>query len=380
MTPVVQTFQDAFNRAPAIVGVAPGRVEALGNHTDYNDGVVLSCAIDRDVHIALAPSGDGDFGFMSTHFPSVSRVREVEPRAENAWVNYPLGVYAMMREAGHAVKPFCAAVHGEVPLGAGLSSSAALEVATAIGLRALYDCAIDDVALAKLCQKAENEFVGTNCGLLDQFTSLFGKAGQLLFTDFRTLDHRTVALPAHDTALAITTSGVTHSLVESAYNDRRRECATAAEYFGALDSSVRALRDVSLERLHQHKGRFDEIAWHRALHVVGENDRVMRGIGLLEAGDMAGFGQLLYASHESSRLHFENSCPELDMLVDIASSVPGVYGARLSGGGFGGATLTLMRASAKEAYAAAVKQRYRPTSGARAAIHFASIADGARLQ
>ncbi len=372
-------YSQTFLSKPAAVSAAPGRVEVLGNHTDYNEGFVLSCAIDHGVFVALAPSTDSTFYFMSTHFPKMTIVKTPEPQAENAWVNYPLGVYQIMRQEGYAVKPFTIAVHGEVPLGAGLSSSAALEAATAIALRAVFKLDIDDVLLAKLCQKAENEFVGANCGLLDQFSSVFGKADQLLFTDFRTLAHRTIPLPTSDTVLAITTSGITHSLVTSAYNDRRRECATAAAYFSGIDQSVTALRDVSPRALESSKGRFDEVAWQRALHVIGENQRVERGIALLESGDLRGFGELMYQSHESSRVHFENSCPELDLLVAIASKVEGVYGARLTGGGFGGATLTLMHESAKAEFTAAVQKQYMRQAGKRAAIHFAAIADGARL-
>lgn len=373
-------YTDTFGDAPAVVARAPGRVEVLGNHTDYNEGYVLSFAIDKGVLAATGKSTTGDIELTSSHYGNrIIAVEEAVPQRDNPWTNYLLGVYAALREAKLPVKPFCMAVHGDVPPGAGLSSSAALEVACGMALCALYGIEIPPAELAGHCQKAEHRFAGTHCGLLDQFSSLFGKKDHVLYIDFRTLEHRTVALPSSDVCVAVTTSGVSHSLVESAYNDRRAECARAAAHFARTDPCVRTLRDISLERLMEAQGELDDIAFRRALHVVGEDERVLEGIALLEQGSLERFGELLWQSHESSRVNFENSCPELDMLVDIARTVDGVYGSRLTGGGFGGATLTLLHRQSREAFQARIRERYTAKTGAEANVYFASVDDGARV-
>jgi galactokinase len=375
---VVKLFSKTYGSAPAALARAPGRVEVLGNHTDYNEGYVLSCAIDRVVYAAMGPSLDGEtFEFVSNLFPDPVRIGDPSRRSEQKWIRYPLGVQVIMKQGGYPVAPFRIALFGDVPMGCGLSSSAAIEVATALCLCAVNGLTIEKIDLAKICQRAENEFVGANCGLLDQFSSLLGQKNRLLFTDFRTLSCRTVPLSESDLCVAITTSGVTHSLVESAYNDRRRECAAAAEYFASVDPNVKTLRDVSMEVLVKHEGSLEKDVFHRARHIVGENERVLAGIGLLEKGDVTAFGRLMYKSHESSRLNFENSCPELDTLVSIARTIDGVYGSRLTGGGFGGATLALLDIEAKDRFEQTMVAEYKKATGRDTKVYFAAVADGA---
>lgn len=373
----IELFRTAYGTAPTAVARAPGRVEVLGNHTDYNEGFVLSCAIDRDIVVALSPSDDNRFQFVSTHYPEPITTGELQPLRDAAWANYPLGVCAMIRERGLECPPFRIAVHGNIPLGAGLSSSAALEVATGVGLRALYGLGFSDEDLARIGQKAENEFAGAQCGLLDQFSSLFGRCDQLLFIDFRTLEHCTIPLPRGNLALVLTMSGVTHSLAASAYNDRRAECARAAAHFAGRDSTVKTLRDIGSDTLVGARDQLDPVVYRRALHIVGEDERVLRGRSLLDGGDLDGFGRLLYESHHSSKENFENSCPELDQLVDIAGRVDGVFGSRLTGGGFGGATLALLPEQARERFTATVREHYRTPDGAPPETYAAKIADGA---
>lgn len=371
-------YREAFGTEPEVRSRAPGRVEVLGNHTDYNDGVVLSCAIDRDIQVAVGRA-DNDFELVSTHYPDTVTISTVAPNQGPSWTNYPIGVCAVLRERGIDCPPFRIAVHGTIPLGAGLSSSAALEVSTAIALRALYGFEMPDEDIARVSQKAENTFAGAQCGLLDQFSSLFGKQDQLLFIDFRSFEHRTVALPRLDLSLVLTISGVTHSLADCAYNDRREECTAAARHFADKDPSVSALRDIDMTRLDSAAGALGDIVYRRARHIVGENERVLSGIRLLESGDLRGFGALLFQSHASSRDNFENSCPELDALVDLASKQDGVYGARLTGGGFGGATLALVDTQALDAYQQAIAANYRTPSGDAPEIYTARIADGAEV-
>jgi galactokinase len=373
-------FRNFFKTEASVFSRAPGRVEVLGNHTDYNEGVVLSAAIDREVWVAAGRSPSDDCTVVSTQFPEPVTVTKIQPLIGiNAWVNYPLGVYMVLKERGFPVHPFCLAIHSTVPLGAGVSSSAALEIATALALCKLYSLTVDPVDLAKICQKAENSIVGMNCGLLDQFSSLFGKAGHLLFTDFRTLSHETIPVAGSDITLAITLSGVAHALVAGEYNSRRHECFEAAKFFSGKNPKVKTLRDVSMEQLLAAATELNPQFFKRAMHVVGEDERVYNGMQLLKKGSVREFGQLLYQSHESSKNNFNNSCKELDILVDIARKIDGVYGSRLTGGGFGGATLTMMDSSSKEDFEKTIGREYKKQTGRDTIVHFAQIAEGASV-
>jgi galactokinase len=377
---VIQQLKNVFSVSPATIARAPGRVEVLGNHTDYNEGVVLSAAIDREVWIAIAKSPSHECRLTSTHFSDPVAISDIAPqKGAGAWVNYPLGVYSVLKERGYPVSPFVMAVHSTVPLGAGVSSSAALEVGTALALASLFNLTIDPTKVAKICQKAENGFVGANCGLLDQFSSMFGKAGHLLFTDFRSLGHEAISMAGSDVTLAITLSGVTHALVAGEYNSRRHECSEAAKFFATRDPKVTMLRDVTMKQLLAVKSELDPQFFKRAMHVVGEDERVFAGMGLLKKGDIAAFGKLLYQSHESSMHNFENSCKELDILVEIAKSIDGIFGARLTGGGFGGAMLTMMKNDAQERFEEVVKKEFKKRTGRDTTVHFAKIADGASV-
>jgi galactokinase len=330
--------------------------------------------------VAAGKSSKPDtFELTSTHFSQVVKIKEVVPQRENSWVNYPLGVYKVLKDMGYPVSSFKIAIDSSVPLGAGLSSSAALEVAVGLALSSLFEFKIEPANLAKVCQKAENSFVGANCGLLDQFSSIFGKQNHVLFIEYRNLEHETVPIDDPDLTLAVTISGVSHSLVASAYNDRRKECFGAAEYFHSIDPSIKTLRDVTMAQLLAAKGKLDPLFLKRAMHPVGEDERVKKGIALLKQGDMKAFGQLLYESHESSKVNFENSCKELDILVDIAKTVPGVFGSRLTGGGFGGATLTFLHNDARERFEETIMKEYAQQTGRQAIVHFATIAEGACL-
>jgi galactokinase len=375
---VKKCYQNAYGEDATVYSRAPGRIEVLGNHTDYNEGFVLSCAIDKTVLVAAGKNSlEETFEMSSTHFPQVVKVKQVVPQRENAWVNYPLGVYKVLKDLGYPVGPFKIAIDSSVPLGAGLSSSAALEVAVGLALSKLFEFEISLEDLAKACQKAENYFVGANCGLLDQYSSVFGKKNHVLFIDFRSLEVDTVPIPDPNLTLAVTISGVSHSLVTSAYNDRRKECNGAAEYFHAKNPLKKALRDVTMAELLEARGKLDPLFLKRAMHPVGEDERVIKGITLLRKNDLVAFGQLLYESHESSRVNFENSCKELDILVDITKSIPGVYGSRLTGGGFGGATLTLLRNDSRELFEETIVKEYAEKTGRLAVVHFATVDDGA---
>ncbi len=358
-------FAQWLGVAPAIMAYAPGRIEVLGNHTDYNEGFVLSAAIDCGTVMAVSPIDGGDCRLMALDIHEEARFSAAEPgRARtSSWANYPRGVYANLLTRGGRPRAFAAAFLGTIPLGAGLSSSAALEMSAALALARLLDVKLDPIEMAKIGQAAEHDYAGVKCGLLDQISSLFGREGMLVRSDFRTLEVRHEPLGG-EAVFLIANTAVKHRLVESAYNERREKCEEAARYFASvLPHTVRALRDVSWDEWRDWAPRMDSCAARRAAHVVGENTRVIEGSAMLERGDLEGFGRLMFESHESSRTQFENSCPELDTLVAAARKLPGVYGARLSGGGFGGSVVALVREDAADASAARLRAAYEQTYG-----------------
>jgi len=353
---------------------APGRVELLGNHTDYNEGYVLSAAIDRGVSMQGKAAANGKISLHSSTMESTvhADLAGIEHSEKDAWANYPLGVVWCFLGEKFKLGGFSAEISSDLPLGAGLSSSAALEVATATFLKKMFGLEIDTLRLAKLCRKAENEFVGVNCGLLDQVSSAFGKKDHAIFLDCRNETVDNIAFP-HNVELLITHSGVKHALVGGEYNERRLQCFEAAEKLGA-----KALRDVTSAQLDAAKSTLPPLAYKRALHITGENERVLKGIDFLKGGDVKSFGGLMFDSHESSRVNFENSTPELDSLVAIASEEPGVLGSRLTGGGFGGATVSLIERDAAERISANFTKKYKERTGNTCQTYLCEIADGAR--
>lgn len=355
---------------------APGRVELLGNHTDYNQGLVLAAAIDRGITVS-GSARDDDRIRLSSEL-TAERVEVAlngfAPQTEQRWANYPLGVVEQFQRRGDTIGAFAANISGDVPVGAGVSSSAALEVATAGLLMQLNGVHIEPLEVAKLCQRAENEFVGVRSGLLDQATSVFGRADHLVHIDFRDLAVGTIPFP-HGFALLIVETGVKHSLVASAYNARREECAAAARALG-----VSSLREITPEKLEAARDSLDPLLYRRAAHIAGENDRVARAVAALQQNDVQTIGALMNASHESSRVNFENSTPELDLLVDIAQSLPGVLGARLTGGGFGGGTVTLVEAARAADSLQQIEDRYASQSSHAPTGFVCRIADGAAVQ
>ncbi len=357
-----------------ITAFAPGRVELLGNHTDYNEGYVLSAAI----HYGVSATGGAlEEPVARVNSEAMDGTVEVPldaltPRTGgDSWANYALGVAAMLRGAGHALPGFSLGLTSDLPVGAGLSSSAAVEVATATFLKKLAGLSLDPLELAKLCRRAENEFVGMNCGLLDQVSSVFGKAQCAVCLDCRRESVRNIPFPA-DLALLVTHSGVKHALVSGEYNERREQCFEAARLLGVL-----ALRDASRAMLDAARPSMPDKTWRRASHIVGENDRVLEGIHAMENADGEAFGRLMFASHESSRLNFENSTPELDALVDIACGISGVLGSRLTGGGFGGATVSLILAGEADRISGTLADAYHARTGHTAVTYLCRIADGA---
>jgi galactokinase len=352
---------------------APGRVELLGNHTDYNEGFVLSAAIDKGTVANLESRDDEEIRLSSRDAEGLvtSRLQHIEPLAKGHWANYPLGVTDGLQNAGFSLGGFAAQYQTTLPVGAGLSSSAALEVSTAKGLAKLFHLDIAPLLLARICRLAENEFVGVNSGLLDQISSVFGKRGHVIFLDCRTEEVRLIKFP-ESLVLLIIHSGAAHRLVGGEYNDRREQCFRAARLLG-----VPFLRDATMEQLENAKSRIDPVIYRRALHIVGENERVQNAVQFLEGDQFDAFGALMFESHTSSQINFENSTPDLDALVEIAGTRPEILGSRLTGGGFGGATISLVRREAVDAVSDYVTTEYERRTGHRATAFTSEIADGA---
>ena len=380
---VVSKFEKRFGSRPAATAYAPGRIEVLGNHTDYNEGFVFSAAIDQGTFFAASPAEGTLCTIVAGNLDrEVSfDIADVRPQKEDSWQNYVSGTFNWLfdGEPAKAGRGFNAVFAGNIPLGAGLSSSAALEMATVLALAKIYGVEKDATTLAKIGQKAEHTFAGCPCGLLDQASSLYGKAGALVKSDFRHCRFETVDMGG-SAAFMMVKSNAKHELVDGAYASRRQACEEAAKFFaGVLKHPVTHLRDVSCAEWILYGGGLPETIAKRAVHPIGEDERVLLGASLLEKGDLAGFGALMFDSHESSRKWFENSCPELDTIVDIAKTLPDVLGARLSGGGFGGSCCLLVKPDAADGIAAAITQAYRKVYGDEPTCRLVKPSDGAHL-
>ncbi len=380
---LMKKFEAHFGCKPAVVSYAPGRIEVLGNHTDYNEGFVFSAAIDKGTFFAVSPAADDMVNLVAGDLmKEVSyRISECAKRDEDTWQNYVNGTFNWLfdGEPAKAGKGWKGMFLGNIPLGAGLSSSAALEMCTALALSKIYGIEKDNVTLAKIGQKAEHTFAGCPCGLLDQASSLFGKAGGLVKSDFRSCTFENVDLGS-SVAFMMVKSNARHALVDGAYASRRQACEDAAKHFAkVLRHPVTHLRDVSSAEWILYRDGLDETQAKRAIHPIGEDERVLAGAALLDKGDVKSFGALMFDSHESSRNWFENSCPELDTIVDSAKKIPEVYGARLSGGGFGGSCCLLVDPAAADKLAAAITADYKAAYGDEPACALIEPSEGAHL-
>jgi galactokinase len=340
-----------YGTQPETISWAPGRIEVVGNHTDYNDGTVLSAAINLGHCFCISRADHSEIRLFAVDVDQMAsfEATDMQKVPGAGWANYVKGVFYYIQEIlEQPITGLDCTFFGSIPMGAGLSSSAALEVAAAYAVLDILNGTIDQKEIAKLCQKAEQKFAGTNCGLLDQFSSIFGREHGLIHSDFRSLEVSSVSLP-DDIEFLVVNPRVQHSLADSPYNERRERCEQAAKELAELiDHPVTALRDVSWDEFEQYKDQIDPAAAKRAAHVVGEITRVEQGVKQLKAGDLTAFGQALFASHQSSIGNFENSCPELDVVVAAAREAGGL-GARLSGGGFGGSAIVMVPSSeAKE--------------------------------
>ena len=374
-------FRGQFKTEPHVVVTAPGRVNLIGEHTDYNDGFVLPAAIDRATAIAASPRSDRNLVIHAQNLKSTMMLSlaDLTPRRTGAWSNYVAGVAHFLRRRGDNLVGANMLINSTVPRGSGLSSSAALEVAAACTFISLNGLTIPDLDVIVLCQQAENEFVGVQCGIMDQFISYLGKKNHALRIDCRSLEFLQVPIPA-GVRLLICDTGVRRSLASSEYNRRREECDAGVSVLSRHLPGILKLRDVSPGDLARCESFLDQTVYRRCRHVVTENARVEDSVRTLRAGDLSAFGQLMYESHRSLRVDYEVSCRELDMVVDICMESDGVLGARMTGAGFGGSVVCCVREEAVEVLAARLARDYPAISGRQPGIHVCSLEDGVAVE
>ena len=350
----------------------------IGEHTDYNDGFVMPAALDFSTWVSVSPLEQHRLRLYSENFNEEVEV-DLDDRnlaARGHWSDYPIGVAVTLERAGYRLRGASLRIRGDVPIGSGLSSSAAIEVATACALTANSALNIDARELALLCQRAENEFVGARVGIMDQFVSLFGQAQHTLLLDCRSLEFKLLPLP-DNVRLIICNTMVKHELASSAYNERRAQCEEGVRVLAQFYPNVRALRDVTIEQLEEQRGKLPEVIYRRCRHVVTENARVLEAGEALEQRDLHQFGKLMGESHASLRDDYEVSSDELDLMVEIAEKIDGVYGARMTGGGFGGSTVNLVKEEMADEFRKRVGEEYEKVTGLKPEIYVTNAGNGA---
>ncbi|MGD2078966.1 MAG: galactokinase [Chloroflexota bacterium] len=371
---VLEAFFSIYGTPPSFLARSPGRVNVIGEHTDYNDGFVLPMALDRAMWIALRPRDDSQVHVHSLDFDQRGQFDlNAFGHTDEGWLEYIKGTAWALQDAGYALTGWEGVFAGDIPIGAGLSSSAALELATARALTAIADIAWDPVQMALLGQKAENDWVGLNCGIMDQMISASGLAGHAVLIDCRSLETTPVPLPPESTVVVMDTA-TRRGLVDSAYNERRAQCEAAAAFFQAP-----ALRDVSLAKFEEQAAELEPLIRKRARHVISEDERTLQAVQAMHRGDAHQLGRLMDASHASLRDDFEVSSRELNAMVKIAKKQHGCYGARMTGAGFGGCAVALVQAKRVDAFVANVHQAYEAATDLAPSIYVCRASDGSSL-
>jgi len=368
-------FQRLYDYEPELLIAAPGRVNLIGEHTDYNDGFVLPVAIDRHVVVAASPRRDRYVRLYAADFDQACTfsLDDIEHDSGTRWSNYERGVAWALQEAGYGLPGLDIVLSSNVPIASGLSSSAAIEVATAFAFQQAGNLSLDGVQRALLCQKAENEFVGMRCGIMDQYIISLGKRDHALLIDCRSLDYQLVPIPT-GCALVVCDTKKRRGLVDSEYNTRRQECEQGAQLLG-----VPALRDIGVSEFWAREDELPPVIRKRCRHVITENQRVLDAVAALQAGELARFGELMNASHVSLRDDYQVSCAELDAMVEVAWEQPGVLGARMTGAGFGGCTVNLVQEQAAARFQQEVARGYTALTGLEPEIYVCKAEEGVRL-
>lgn len=385
LSQLVTSFNDAFHtdsttpESEPLLICSPGRVNLIGEHTDYNEGFVLPAAIDKAIYLAVGPRDDDELHFVALDINKTFRGSIHNLLPTHTWADYLLGVAAQMRLIDQPIRGFNCVFTGTIPMGSGLSSSAALENGVGFALNELFQLGLDRITLLKLSQRAENDFVGAKVGIMDMFASMMGKADHVIKLDCRSLEYTYAPLQMDGIRIVLCDSRVKHSLVTSEYNTRRAECEAGVRFLKTFYPNINSLRDVTMTMLDAHLKETEPLIYRRCAYVVQENQRLLDGVKALEAGDIRTFGQLMYGSHEGLSEWYQVSCPELDTLVAIAREHPGVLGARMMGGGFGGCTINLVREEALEDFTQLITKQYKAQTGKDTYLHVCKIQNGTNL-
>jgi galactokinase len=376
---VLQDFKRKFKDEPVIIR-SPGRVNIIGEHTDYNNGFVLPAAIDKAVYVAISPANDETIQLYSGEFDKSfeSSLNELKP-TEEGWPNYILGVADQLQKRGYAIKGFNLAIDGDVPIGSGLSSSAAVECATAFALNEIFSLGISRREIALIAQSAEHAFAGVKVGIMDMFASLFGKKDHVIKLDCQSLEYEYVPLKLEGYKILLLNTNVKHSLGSSEYNTRRAQCEQGVSWVKEYHPEVNSLRDVNMEMLHNYVEPKDPVIYQRCKYVVEEKERLLTGCEDLKKGDLQSLGRKMFQTHDGLSKEYEVSCKELDFLVDAVRNNSDVLGARMMGGGFGGCTINIVKEEAIDVLVKSIGEHYQKNMGKELTAYVAQIEEGTCL-
>ncbi len=372
-------FRKKFNEQPLLIR-SPGRVNLIGEHTDYNKGYVLPAAIDKSIYFAIAPRKDRQciVVAMDMNDEYEFSIDDIQV-TKKGWPNYLMGVVDQLIHAQYMIQGFNCVFGGDIPIGAGMSSSAALEAGLAFALNHMFELRIDDLALVKFAQKAENRFVGVQCGIMDQYINIFGKQDNVLRIDCRSLEYKYYPFAFHNVSIVLFDTRVSHSLASSAYNRRREECGEGVTIIKTCNPEVDSLRDVSVDMIRKCKDKMDATVYRRCKYVVEENDRVLQACRELEKGDLKAFGMYMSRTHEGLSRDYEVSCKELDYLVELVQDDPQIYGSRMMGGGFGGCTINLIENNHVNDVSKMVTERYKQKFNIDLKTYITAISSGTNV-
>ena len=376
---VLRDFKKNFNDQPVVVR-SPGRVNIIGEHTDYNNGFVLPAAIDKAIYVAISPRNDETIKLYSGEFEEnfETTLSQLKP-TDKGWPNYILGVADQLKKSNYKISGFNLAIDGDVPIGSGLSSSAAVECATAFALNQVFELGIDRKNIALIGQQAEHVFAGVRVGIMDQFASVFGKKDHVIKLDCQSLDYEYVPLKLEGYKILLLNTNVKHSLGSTEYNTRRKQCEQGVAWIKEHHPHVNSLRDASMEMLHTYVEPKDALIYRRCKYVVEEKERLLTGCEDLKKGDLKSLGKKMFQTHDGLSKEYEVSCAELDFLVDAVRNNPNVPGARMMGGGFGGCTINIIREEAIENIVKEIGENYQKNMGRELTPYIAQVDDGTSL-
>ena len=357
---VKSSFEQRFGIEPIVIK-APGRINLIGEHTDYNNGFVLPAAVDQAIYLAIGKSGSSESTLVSLDMDQTFEfsINDFQPTKEKLWANYLMGVVAEIQKSGREVTGFNIVFSGDVPQGSGMSSSAALECGTCFALNELFDLSIPKVEMVKMSQKAEHNYAGVMCGIMDQFASMMGSADHALLLDCESLEYRHFPIELTDHIIVLCNSNVSHNLADSEYNIRRKQCEEGVSLLQKYFPEIKSLRDVSLEQLNAHQSELSDVVYKRCKYVIEENERVMSMTKAMEAGEIDALGEILTIAQEGMRSGYEISCPEIDFMADFANNREDVVGARMMGGGFGGCTINLVNKGSEDQFISELNAAYK---------------------